>query len=151
MSAVEVPIAVIANTKRFPADFPAAVADLVPSPPMHLVRAVPQLPSKRDDLANDELSNTTRVAEWRVEYCNAMFSGMLRVDLVGSYAEAPNNDQILSLSQDPSSQLGLGPYAYDVNIPVTISCVVVNWKDPMRYPTVFSLSTRPPAGKPSGR
>lgn len=79
-----------------------------------------------------------------------MFGCILCVDLVCSYAEASHNNQILSLPQDSSGELSLGPYAYNVNVPDTISYVIVEGKNLMRYPTVFSLSTHLLAERTSG-
>ena len=136
-------------TQRLSAYLPTAVADLIPSSFVQLIRSITKLPGQGDNLRNNKLSNTTRIAEGRVEYCNAVFGGILRVDLICAYAEAPNRDQILGLSKDPGCKLGLRAYANDVNISATISLELARPKRLMRYPTVYSLSAHPRATRTS--
>ena len=94
-------------TKRLPTYFPATIANLIPCPLVHLVRAIPELSCQRDDFGNDELSNTPGVAERGVKYCDAMFGCVLRVDLVCPYAETANDYQVLRFPKDTTCELGL--------------------------------------------
>ena len=128
-------------TQRLSAYLPTAVADFIPCSFVQLRRSITKLPGQGDDLRNDKLSNTTRVAEGRIENCNAMFGGVLRVDLICAYAEASNDNQVLGLSKDSGCKLGLGAYANDVNISTMISSRPPHAKGFMRYPTVFSPAT----------
>lgn len=85
---------------------------------MHLVRTVTKLSSKGNDLSNDKLGNTARVAEWRIEDSNSMLRCILRVNLICANAKATDYYQVLGLPEHPSCKLRLRPYADNVDIPL---------------------------------
>lgn len=94
-------------TERLSTYFPATIANLVPGAPVHLVRAIPKLSSERDDFGNNQLSNTAGVAEWGIEYCDAMLCCVLRVDLVCAYAETTDDYQVLRFPKHSTREFGL--------------------------------------------
>jgi len=74
---------------------------------VHLDGAVTQLSRKGNDFSDNQLRNTARVAEGRVEDGNTVVGSILEVDLIGTDAEAPDNDQVLGLLQNPLRELCL--------------------------------------------
>lgn len=104
-------------TKCLSANLPASAAHFIPRSLVHLHRAVAQLSRQRDNLADDQLSNTAGVAEWRVENRNAVVSGILQVDLVRSDAETADGDEILGFGENARAELCLGPDADDMHVP----------------------------------
>lgn len=85
---------------------------------MQLVGAIAKLTSKADDLANDELSDTARVGKGGVENGDTMAGGVIEINLVGTDAEAADDQQVLGLAEDLLAQSGLGANADDVNVAV---------------------------------
>lgn len=59
---------------------------------MHFVGSIAELAGEGDYFSNDKLSNATRVGERRVEDGNTMASGEIQVDLVGTDAEATDDE-----------------------------------------------------------
>ena len=85
---------------------------------MHLQRAITELSRQADDLANDEFSDTSRVAERRVEDSDAMLACIIQVDLIRPNAKTPDHDQISSFRQDSGSKFRLGSDANDMDVTV---------------------------------
>jgi hypothetical protein len=113
-------------TQCLATDLPALVAHFVPGSVVHFVRAVTQLSCKGNNLCDDQLGNTAGVAEGRVEDRNTVVGGILEVDLVGTDAEAADNDQVLGLLQNPLRELGLRADTDDMNITALLEAVVRN-------------------------
>lgn len=74
---------------------------------MHFERSIAKLSCQGDDFGNDQLRNTAGVGKWRVEDSNSTSGSVVEVDLVGSDAEASNDNQILGFAQNLLAQLGL--------------------------------------------
>ena len=74
---------------------------------MHLVGAVAQLASENNHFTDDQLGNTAGVTEGRVEDGNTLIGSILEIDLVGTDTEATDDDEVLGLLQDASSELSL--------------------------------------------
>ena len=118
-------VAVADNTEGLAADLPALGAHLVPGAAVHLAGAVAELAGEGDDLSNHQLSNRAGVGERRVENGNTMLSSIVKINLVGTNAEAADNEQVLSFPENIGSKLGLGADANDMNIPLErmlVSC-----------------------------
>jgi len=67
-----------------------------------------------------------------------MFRSILSVDLVRTYAEASNDNQILCLSQDPGCELRLRTYTNHVHVSAFGQFIALNaiGEQAMNYPTV---------------
>ena len=72
-----------------------------------------------------------------------MFSSIFYVDLICADAETTNYDQILCFSQNPSGELRLGAYSYDMNVPVVASqpSIVSNMDQKALPHRIFSISS----------
>lgn len=87
---------------------------------MQLIGAISQLSSKSNDLRNNQLCHTARIGEGGVEDCDTLFGGIIEIDLVGTDAEATDDNQILRLAEDLFAKLGLGSDADDMNVSTRI-------------------------------
>lgn len=74
---------------------------------MHLDGSVAELPRQGDDLGDDQLRNTARVGERRVEDGNTATSSIGKIDLVGADTEASDDEEVLGFAEDSLAQLGL--------------------------------------------
>lgn len=83
---------------------------------MHLVGAVTELAGEGDNLTDDELGDTARVTERRIEDGNAMIRGKLEIDLVGADTEAADGDQVVGLFEDAGGEFSLGTDTNDMDI-----------------------------------
>lgn len=83
---------------------------------MHLTGAVAKLASQRNDLCNDQLGHTARIAEWRIEDSNTMIGSILKVNLICSDTETANGYKIPSLFQHTSGQLRLRADSDDMDV-----------------------------------
>ena len=113
-------VSVSDDTECLSADLPALGGDLVPGTVVKLIRAVTELASESDDLANNELSDGAGVGKWRVENSDTVAGCVLEVDLVGADAEAADDDEVLCSLEHLCVQLGLGADTDDMNIPSRI-------------------------------
>ena len=86
---------------------------------MEFIRAIAELASKSNDLADDELSDGAGVSEWGVEDSDPVAGGVLEVDLVCSNTEAADDDEVLCGLKHLCAQFGLGTDTDNVNIPVS--------------------------------
>ena len=82
---------------------------------MQFVGSIAKLTGEGNDLADNKLGDTARVGEGGVEDGDTMAGSEIEVDLVGTNAEAANDQQVLGLLEDLLTQLGLGVNANDVN------------------------------------
>lgn len=106
-------------TESLSSDFPALLANLVPGPTVHLHRTVTKLTGEDDNLRNDKLGNASRVRKGRVEHSDALLRSKLKIHLVRTNAEAPNDQQVLRFPKDLLSELCLGADTNNVYIPVS--------------------------------
>lgn len=83
---------------------------------MHLVGAVTELAGEGDNLSDDELGDTARVTEGRIEDGNAMVRGKLEIDLVGADTEAADGDEVAGLFEDAGGEFSLGADTKDMDI-----------------------------------
>ena len=95
------------HTQSLPSDLPTTIANFVPYAHVHLVGSIAKLPGKRNNFANDQFRNTTRVAERRIEHRDTMLSSIMKIHLICSYAKASNYYEIFRLPQYPSRELRL--------------------------------------------
>ena len=103
-------------TKRLSTDLPALGADFIPGAAVHLVGAVAKLAGQRDDFSDDELGDTARVGKRGVEDGDAMAGSIVEIDLVGTDAEAADDEQVLGFAQHLLGELRLRADADDVDI-----------------------------------
>ena len=74
---------------------------------MQLGGAIAKLASQSNDLCDDQLGDTARVTERRIENSNTMIGSILEVNLIRSDTETTNSYKIASLFQHTSGQLRL--------------------------------------------
>lgn len=82
------------HTEGLSPNLPASLGDLVPDAFPHLPRAIAELTAEGDNLGDDELGDRARVGEGRVEDGDSCFGGGEEVDLVGSDAEAADDEEL---------------------------------------------------------
>jgi len=83
------------HTEGLSTNLPASLGDLVPDTLPHLASTIAELTAEGDNLGDDELGDGARVGEGRVEDGDSGLSGGEKVDLVGSDAEAADDEKLL--------------------------------------------------------
>ena len=86
---------------------------------MHFVAAISKLTGQHNDLRNHQFGNRSRIREGGVEDDDACTSCILEVNLIGADAEAPDDNEVLCVSEHLFRELRLGPDSNDVDIPVS--------------------------------
>lgn len=109
-------VSVSDDSKSLATYFPAACGNLVPDALVQLHASVTKLSRQRNDFRDDEFGNRARVGERRVEDGDTCVGGILEVDLVGTNTEATDDNEVLGLPQNASSELSLGTNTDDVDI-----------------------------------
>lgn len=71
---------------------------------MEFVGPVAKLPSQTDYFTDDKFSHASRVAKGRVEDSDSVSCGVLGVYLICPYTEAADDNQVLSLPKNASSE-----------------------------------------------
>lgn len=121
------------HTQSLPPNLPALIANLLPIPSVHLFIPITKLPSQGNDLSNHQLSNTSRITEWRVEDNDSVLCSVVEVNLVGTDTEASNSKQVLCLLEDLLRQFCLGADTNDMDISALMS----------HQPNSFSIAALP--------
>ena len=108
-------IAVADDTERLASHLVGAGSGLIPHAMLHVMGVRGNAAHQADDIADDQFHHGAGVRIWSIEYGDAMLARIVKIDLIGTYAEASDRGERRTGIDDLAGHAGFGSDTQEVN------------------------------------